>query len=256
MIEKLSKIPENLLTIKEPPKEIFYEGNLSLLEKKLVAIIGSRRASNYAKTYTKIIASAISKAGAAVVSGGAYGIDENAHEAAGENTIAILAGSIDRDKRKLIDKIKENALVLSEYERDIEPKNWSFVHRNRLITGIADIVCVTEAELNSGSHASINRALDQKKDIYVIPHRLGESEATNKLLRENKAKIIWDENTLLKALNLELKANEKDEILIYAKTRPIYDDAIEKFGAKIYEYELEGKIVVTNGRIEVGDFSN
>ncbi|MDR2638433.1 MAG: DNA-protecting protein DprA [Helicobacteraceae bacterium] len=253
MAERLAQIPAALSAIYNPPAALYYEGDPSLLKRPLVAIVGSRIASNYAKTWTKKIASALSKAGAIVVSGGASGIDGAAHEAAFPNTIAILASSIDMDDRKHIAQIKQNALVLSEYDQGVTPRNWSFVHRNRLITGIAAAVCVMQAEPKSGSEASCNIALKQSKRLFALPHRLGESEATNRLLASAKASAIWSEETLLNALGLRAAPALSDPLLRFAADRPSYDDALERFGALIYEYELAGKIVVKDGRIELAD---
>ncbi|MDR1452095.1 MAG: DNA-protecting protein DprA [Helicobacteraceae bacterium] len=250
---RLIEIPAPLLAIDNPPKALYYKGDPSLLERPLAAIVGSRIASNYAKAQTKKIASALAKAGAVVVSGGASGVDNAAHEAAFPNTIAILAGSIDTDKRKHIESIGKNALILSEYEKETTPRNWSFVHRNRLITGLAAAVLVTQAEAKSGSDASCRLALKQSKRLYVLPHRLGESEATNELLASGKAKAIWSEETLLNDLGLRAAPKENDPLLLFAADRPPLEAAMEKFGALVYEYELGGKIVVKDGRIELAD---
>ena len=110
---RLTDIPAALQAIDNTPKALYYEGDISLLSRPLVAIVGARIASNYAKTWTKRIAAALKEAGAVVVSGGANGVDSAAHEAAFPNTIAILAGSIDNDRRRHIAPVKQNALVLS-----------------------------------------------------------------------------------------------------------------------------------------------
>jgi DNA processing protein len=253
MAKRLIQIPAALSVIDKAPEALYYEGDLALLNRPLVAIVGARIASNYAKTWTKKIASALAKAGAVVVSGGAGGIDSVAHEAAFPNTIAILASSIDMDERRHITQFKQNALVLSEYERGVTPRNWSFVHRNRLITGVAAAVCVMQAELQSGSSASCDLALKQSKPLFALPHRLGESEATNRALKSAKASAIWSEEALLKALGLRVAPKEDDPLLLFAAERPLYDTALERFGALIYEYELGGKIVVKDGRIELAN---
>jgi DNA processing protein len=251
---RLETLPIALQKIANPPKAIYYEGDLSLLDRPLVAIVGSRRPSAYTKTWTKRVASALRDCGAIVVSGGANGVDTAAHEAAFPNTIAILAGSIDEDKRDHIERIKQNALVLSEFEKETTPRSWSFVYRNRLVTGLSCAVCVMEANLQSGSSSSCNFALTQNKPLFVIPHRLGESGATNELLSQGKARTIWSEETLLSELKLSApQKKSSDPVLLFAADRPPYEAALEKFGATLYEYELGGKIVVKDGRIELAD---
>lgn len=254
MIRRLTEIPTKLQTIKSPPKELFYEGNLDLIDKKIVAIVGTRRASSYTRSLVKEMAHKISKAGAVVVSGGAMGVDIVAHEAALPNTIAILAGSIDvgfvRSNKKVIDLIRSDGLILSEYEANTEPKPWSFVHRNRLITALADAVIVAEADEKSGSMTSANFALEQGKKLFVLPHRLYESSGTQRLLMEGKATPILSVENLLKELDLIEYEQNEDEFMVYANTRPTLEEATVKFGAMVFEYEILGKIAVVDGRIE------
>jgi DNA processing protein len=252
----LPLIPERLTKIASAPKALYYEGDTTLLDRPLVAIVGTRRPSNYTKTWTQRVAKAVSEAGGVVVSGGAMGVDAIAHEAAFPNTIAILAGSIERGyirlNKNLIDRLRQNALVLSEYESEMEPKGWMFVHRNRLVTGISQAVCVMEADPHSGSMTSANLAIKQGRKLFVLPHELGSSDGTNKLCEERLADMIWSEETLLKELGLNGAAAESDELLDFCSNRPTYDEFFERFGAKAYEYELSGRIVVKGGFVERG----
>ena len=182
------------------------------------------------------------------------GVDGIAHEAAFPNTIAVLAGSIEcgfvHINKHLIERCKENALVISEYEKNIEPRAWNFVHRNRLVTGLANAVCVMEADMRSGSITSANYAIEQGKPLFVLPHELDKSGGTNMLLSQRKAEAIWSEEFLLNKIGLNAQQKTDDKLLIYCSNRPSFEEALERFGAQIYEYELAGKIAVKEGRVE------
>lgn len=254
MIRLLESIPAALTRIDQPPRTLYFDGNPALLDAPLVAVVGTRRPSAYTKTWVQKIASALSQSGAVVVSGGALGVDAIAHEAAFPNTVAVLAGSIEtgfvRSNQNLIQRMRNEGLVLSEYESGVEPKPWSFVHRNRLVTGLAQAVIVAEADENSGSMTSARFAIKQQKPLYALPHRLGESAGTQNLLSAKQAQAVWSVEALITGLGL--KAVKKgDDLMDYFQSRPLYEEAIGRFGAAVYEYELSGRITVRDGRVEV-----
>ncbi|MGE4295074.1 MAG: DNA-processing protein DprA [Campylobacterales bacterium] len=254
MIRRLETVPAALARIDQAPKSLFFDGNLELLKRPCVAVVGTRRPCGYTKGWVQRISAALAGAGATVVSGGAIGVDALAHEAAGSATVAVLAGSIDvgfvQTNKRLIAHIRQNGLVLSEYESATPPKPWGFVHRNRLVTGLAQAVIVAEADEKSGSMTSAQFALKQKRPLYVLPHRLGESGGTQSLLQRGLAKPLWSVETLLADLGLATPVQE-DDFMRYCQNRPTYEEALERFGAAVYEHELSGRILVRDGRIEV-----
>jgi DNA processing protein len=88
------------------------------------------------------------------------------------------------------------------------------------------------------------------KKIYVLPHRIGESEGTNKLIEDGLAQPIYNIDNFLDTLGIkQSNTNYKDEILNFCQNNSSYDDAVVKYGSKIFEYELLGKIKVENGQI-------
>jgi DNA processing protein len=252
-IQKLSDIPKSLLEIKKPPKELYYVGDLSLLNKRLVTIVGTRRPSNYTKTYTAKLAKELSKVGVCIVSGGAMGVDAIAHQNAFPNTIAILANSLDyfypAINQKLLSNIYKNALALSEYEKEFRARPYSFVHRNRLVVGLGECLIITEADEDSGSLRSAEFALEQGKKIYVLPHRLDESKGTQSLVKQGLAEPIYDIFTFISQFGNIIKNN--DELIEYCSNIPSLDDALKRFGNKLYEYELEGRITIKNLKVYV-----
>ena len=127
---------------------------------------------------------------------------------------------------------------------------WSFVVRNELVVALGDILIVAEAELGSGSMRSIEYALKMGKEIFVFPQRLGESGATNKLLKEGKAKAIYDIDEFCSGFgNIESEDIIEDNFTLFCKKNPTYDEALEKFPDKVFEAELSGEIKIENGLV-------
>jgi len=252
-IKKLDFVPKSLQNIDKPPKNLYYVGNKSLLNNKMISIVGTRRPSNYTKEFTMRLAKALSNLGIFIVSGGAMGVDAIAHKAAFPNTISVLANSLDffypAINQKLLSDIYKNSLALSEYEKDFKARPYTFVHRNRIVVGLGECLIITEADENSGSLQSAKFAIEQGKKIYVLPHRLGESIGTQKLLEENLAEPIYDISTFISQFGTII--DKDDELLNFCSTTPSLDKALEAFGSKIYEYELEGKIYIKNLKVYV-----
>jgi len=245
-------IPE-LDTMKKYPPQLFYEGNLSLLKRPKVSIVGTRRPSNYTRQFTYVLSKALAKRGVCVVSGAAMGVDTIAHEGAGsENTIAVVANGLDIRypviNQSLIESIEQQGLMLSQFNDGFRATGWSFVVRNELVVALGDILIVTEADLNSGSMRSVEYALKMGKEIWVLPHRLDESLGTNKLLLEGKAQIIKDVENFASRFGQAVQSDMlKDDFFYFCQTSPTFDETVKKFGDRVYEAELEGSITIHNG---------
>lgn len=246
---------ENILALdamKSYPKELNYSGNLELLKAKKLSIIGSRKPTKYSREMTQKLSSSLLKAGVCVVSGGAMGIDAIAHKGASSyNTIAVLPCGIDVRypvvNKSLLDDIQKNGLLLSQFKDIDKARPWTFVVRNELVVALGDVLVVGEAELDSGSMRSIEFALKMKKDIYVFPQRIGESGATNELLKKGQAKVIYDIDEFVESFSGVVKTELKgDEFLEYCKTNPTYEEALKKYPSRVFEAELNGEITVSN----------
>ncbi|MEO1958680.1 MAG: DNA-processing protein DprA [Nautiliaceae bacterium] len=221
--------------------KLFYKGNLTLLKKPKVAIIGSRKATKYSKDTTYLLAKKLSKK-FVIISGGALGIDTQAHKGAFPNTIFISPSSLDiiypKSNENLIKSIYKEGLALSEYEKNFKPYKWTFLQRNRIIVKLADFVIIPEAELKSGSMRSFEWAKKYNKKVYVIPHRLNESSGTQYLAKTNQAEVIWDIDEFVNNFGI---SNDAKIILL--------SEALKIYGDKIYEMELEGKVEIKNGKV-------
>ena len=269
---RLDSLPKSLLVLKNPPKNLFYKGDLSLLDSFKVAIVGTRAPNPYTKALTAELAHAISKY-AVVVSGGALGVDIIAHTHALPRTIMIAPSSLEiiypRENAQIIQQIAHTALILSEYEKGYMPHKYSFLERNRLVVGLSDIVILPQGDLKSGTSSSAKFATALKKPIFTLPHRYNESTLTNALLASGKAKAIYNIDDFVEkyiAPNASLqnsrhcearevqrsnpkKPTQPDEILTFCAKRPSFEDAFAKFGNKILEYEFSGLLVRENNTI-------
>lgn len=246
---------EELNSMKKYPSEISYDGNLELLKKKKVSIVGSRKPSKYSREMTHKLSSTLAKAGVCVVSGGAMGIDAVAHLGAGpSNTIAVLPCGIDIkypsvNKNLLLD-IQEKGLLLSQFKDSEKARAWSFVVRNELVVALGDVLIVAEAELDSGSLRSIEFALKMNKKIFVFPHRLGESVATNELLKEGKAEAIYDIDAFVSRFGtVDVSSTQTDPFIEFCKTAPSYDELLVKYPTRVIEAELNAEIEIKNAKV-------
>ncbi|MEO1923069.1 MAG: DNA-processing protein DprA [Nautiliaceae bacterium] len=220
---------------------LYYKGKKELLQKPKIAIIGSRKASKYSKEITYLLAKRLSKK-FIIISGGALGIDTEAHKGSFPNTILVSPSSLDRiypkSNETLIKSIYKEALAISEYENNFSPKKYTFIQRNRIIIYLSDMVIIPEAEIKSGSMRSFEWAEKFGKKVYVIPQRLGESGGTRYLAKTNKAQVIWDMEEFLNSLEI----NEEIQHLSL-------NEALKKYGNILYEMELEGKVEIKNGKV-------
>jgi len=245
-------------SMKKYPSELFFRGDLSLLERPMVSIVGTRTPSLYTQQITEQIAKALAYRGICIVSGAAMGVDACAHRAAGEeNTVAVLGCGLDirypAINRVLIEGIEQKGLLLSPFNDGFRATKWSFVVRNELVVALGDVLIVTEADLGSGSLRSVAFAKEMGKRIYVIPHRLGESEGTNRLVQEGEAEVIYDVEAFASQFGEAVMQSsiEKDDFFYFCQSYPTLDEAIARFGDRVYEAELEGIVTIHNGIVRL-----
>ncbi|PHS34402.1 MAG: DNA processing protein DprA [Sulfurovum sp.] len=257
MSKRLSKHINALNAMKKYPVELFYKGNLALLDRPKVSIVGTRRPSTYTRQFTYMLARSLAKRGVCIVSGAAMGVDTIAHTGAGEeNTIAVMATGLDIRypvlNRQMIETIEQKGLILSQFNDGFRATGWSFVVRNELVVALGDILIVTEADLNSGSMRSVEYALKMGKDIFVLSQRIDESLGTNMLLNEGKATVISDvENFVSRFGEVGSEEMVKDDFFYFCQASPTFDATVSKYGDRIYEAELEGLVTIHNGIVRL-----
>ena len=257
----MKKIEEHIVeleSMKKYPKDLYSIGDLELLKRPKVSIVGTRRPTGYTKNFTLNLAKALSSRGVCVVSGVAMGVDALAHTGAGyANTIAVVANGLDirypAINRLLIEGIENEGLMISQFEPTFKATPWSFVVRNELVVALGDVLIVTQADLQSGSMRSVEFALKMGKEIYVLPHRLDESRGTNELLEKGLAKPIYSIDEFANSYGVIPKDNEmkKDEFFYFCQTSPTLDEVVAKFNSRVYEAELLGEIRIENGTIHL-----
>jgi DNA processing protein len=259
MIKTLNFKLEELHSMQTYPDDIFYLGDTNLLLKRKISIVGSRKPNQYAIQKTHEIASKLSNNNICIVSGGAMGIDTVAHKAAKpHNTIMVAGTGLDirypAINKQMIKDIETQGLVLSQFDKETPSFPRNFAIRNELIVALSDILIVAYADLKSGTMRSVEYAQKMGKEIYVLPHRMDESKGTNKLLEENLATPIYDIDSFIEKFSFtNIKNNNEalDDVLEFCKNNPTYDEAYNKFGTTIFEYELTGKIIINNGIISL-----
>jgi DNA processing protein len=254
MISKIDFKIDELSSMKKYPDELFYIGNLELLKRKKISIIGTRRPNSYTKEFTYKLSSKFSDANICIVSGAAMGVDSIAHQGAkSNNTIAVVANGLDirypSVNRNLIIDIEKNGLIISAYKEKEKARNYTFVLRNEIVVALSDFLIVTEADLNSGSLTSVNYALKMGKKVYTLPHRINESLGTQELIKKGLVEVIYNIDEFIYNFSGLKNVDVEDEVLIFCKKNPSYESAIAKYPNKIFEYELEGKIRIVNGKV-------
>ncbi len=248
---------EALNAMRKYPKPLYGKGDLSLLCRPKVSIVGSRRPSAYTKTMTYNLSKALASRGVCVVSGAAMGVDAIAHQGAGaKNTIAILPTSLDiyypKVNQILIKDIEKNGLTISQFEPSFKATAWSFVLRNEVVVALGEFLIVTQADENSGSMRSVEYALAMGKKIFVLPHHIGESQGTNELLQKGLATPIYDIETFASQFGQAVNNNiPKDDFFYFCQQEPTLDSVVTKFGDRVYEAELEGIIIIDNGLVRL-----
>jgi DNA processing protein len=201
-----SKYLKVLTSIAQPPKRLHYIGSLPAERILSVAIVGTRRPSAYGKEVTHRLAGDLAKRGVVIVSGLALGVDAIAHAAAleaGGTTLAVLGNGLPKiqptTNRSLADSIvRSGGAILSEYDRDDDARPHYFLQRNRLVAGLADAIIITEATTRSGTLNTAAHALDQGKEIFVVPGNITSplSAGCNALLKQG-ARLVTDYQDVL-----------------------------------------------------------
>ncbi len=241
--------------MKKVPKRVHAAGDLKLLERPKVSIVGTRKPCQYTQQMTANLAHKLASVGVVVVSGAAMGVDGQAHFGAGyANTIAVLPCGVDVRypalHREMLERIETEGLLLSQFDDGALATNWNFVIRNELVVALGDVLVVTEALRDSGSMRSVAFAKKMGKKIYVLPHRLDESEGTMDLVKEGSAELIYDLDDFVSQFG-KRTAIESDPFLKYCEEHPDYEQVLREYGEKLSLYELEGKVLVQNGKVVV-----
>jgi len=281
--KKLTKneFPEKLLEIPQPPKQLYIRGEMpDWKNSKFIAVVGSRKYTNYGKEACEKIISELRGHNIVIVSGLAIGIDSIAHKTALKNnikTIAVPGSGIDpsviypsMNKNLAEEIVSADGCLLSEFEPDFKAQTWSFPQRNRIMAGLADIVLVVEASEKSGTLITARMGLEYNKEVCTIPASIFShgAKGSNNLLHQGATPITCgqdildllgiskESSTQQKKLEFENCSNEEKQILELLN-EPLSRDEIArqldlsmtKINPLISLMEIKGLVKETGGKI-------
>ena len=232
---KSAEYPEKLNNYPKMPEILFVKGRLPDRKKPSIAIVGARACSTYGRIQAFRYAKVLSSAGVQIISGMAYGIDAEAHKGAlegGTATYAVLAGGVDicypAGNKALYERIlREGGGIISEQPPGMRARNYFFPARNRIISGLADMVLIVEAREKSGSLITAQWALDQGKTVYAIPRPVNEelSIGCHKLIYDG-AGIAYSPEILLRELGMnyenKVKSDSKNDLGLASDLKLVY----------------------------------
>ena len=276
--------PKRLLNCYDSPVLLFYKGRANLNAQKIVAIVGTRKNTDYGKQVTETIVHELASQNVLVISGLAFGIDAIAHRAALENklsTIGVLAHGLDQlypgeHAHLARDMTKTDGGLLTEFRSNTKPDRHNFPGRNRIVAGMSDAILVIETAIKGGSMITAELANGYNKDVFAVPGRLTDrkSAGANWLIKNNKAMIFTSVNELVQAMGWDMTASSTRKILqrkmfielssdeqrviqvLQEKDKTAIDELNQKSGlstsavaASILNLELQGLILSLPGKI-------
>jgi len=236
--------PQRLKQLSRPPNRLYYRGVWQeTLFSKTLAIVGSRRATNYSERVLDLLLPSLIAEGVTIISGFMYGVDTLAHQKCLENggrTIAVLGGGLNvlypPENEKLYQEIIQNGLIISEYPPDQQPQLWTFIQRNRLVAALSTLgVLVVEAGEKSGSLVTAKLARELGKPVLAIPGPITSSvsQGTNELIRRGWAKPVLEASDILPLSSVSLSSEKSSnphspegQILTWLAAEPLTLDEL------------------------------
>jgi DNA processing protein len=277
--------PKRLLNCYDSPTLLYYKGDADLNTSKIVAIVGTRTHTDYAKQVTDKLVKELAEHKIAVVSGMAFGVDAIAHKSAVKNetpTIGVLAHGLDQvypaEHTGLAkDMIKYGGGLLTEYRSKTKPDKHNFPSRNRIVAGMSDATIVIETGIKGGSMITAELANSYNKDVFAIPGKLNDAKSAgcNFLIKSNKATLLTDAEQFLQAMGwaknekerktkkgqreifIELTDNEKIIVNLLKEKETVHIDEINlqsgisssAVAAAILNLELQNVVVSLPGKL-------
>lgn len=197
--------PDRLRDIVDPPSQLYVKGSLPDSGQPTVGIVGARLCSDYGRYTARRFGAALAQAGIQIISGMALGIDGISHKAAldaGGRTFAVLGCGVDicypEENRDIYDRLCGASGILSEYPPGTAPHAGLFPQRNRIISGLSDLLLVVEARKKSGTLITVDQALEQGKEVYAVPGRVTDalSCGCNHLIRQGAGVAVSSEDLI------------------------------------------------------------
>jgi DNA processing protein len=215
-----ARFPDRLQQIYDPPAYLWMRGTLTEADARCLAIVGTRRCSDYGRAQAHHFAQALVQQGFTIVSGLAYGIDAAAHNGAldaGGRTLAVLGSGVGRiypqKHTRLAADIAARGAVLSEYGLDAAPDAANFPERNRIVSGLTLGTLVVESHAEGGALITARMAVEQNREVFAVPGNAGKrtSRGTNRLIQRGHAKLVLDVDDILEELPVSAAPPDTDE---------------------------------------------
>lgn len=212
--------PSLLRQIYDPPLMLWIKGDRNVLSTDSIAVVGTRKAANYAIKMAKKFAKDLVEQNLTIVSGLAFGVDGAAHQAtveAGGKTVAVLGSGIDwiypSDHKDLAARIVETGgAVISEFPLGTAPEMGNFPVRNRIVSGLSLGTLVVASGIEGGSMITAKSALDQNREVFVIPHPVGHPNAIgcNSLIKRGMGKLVQNVEDILAEIEVHIQPKQKN----------------------------------------------
>lgn len=210
--------PSRLKYCSDGPVLLYYKGNTDLNAERIVAVVGTRKPSEYGREMTRQLIEGLSHSGALIISGLAYGVDVLAHKTALDNdleTVGVIGHGLDRIYPQTHDKIAKRMIrqggLLTDFMSGTNPDAVNFPKRNRIVAGLCDALVVIESKRTGGSLITATIANSYNKDVFAIPGKAGDAlaEGSNGLIKRNRAALIENAEDLLYAMQWQEKEKAK-----------------------------------------------
>lgn len=273
--------PYRLLNCEDGPLLLYYKGNANLNADRVVAMVGTRRATNYGRSICEEMVENLADKGVIIISGLAYGIDSCAHRKSvdlGIDTIGVLGHGLDRlypaQNRKLAEKMLEQGGLLSEFMSGTKPDRENFPKRNRIVAGMSDAIVVVESDRRGGALITAELGNSYNRDVFAVPGRVGDDSAKgcNFFIKTNRAALAesgddiayimgWDvlekPKKTQRQLFLDLSENEKKLLELINESGEIGIDQLviksglstSKVAASLLNLEFEGVVKCLPGKL-------
>ncbi len=219
--------PSRLKHCYDSPPLLYYKGTANLNAQKIVAVIGTRKITEYGKALTEKLVSELQPCGTLIISGLAYGVDICAHRAAldsGLDTVGVLAHGLDeiypRVHSTSAKKMLEQGGLLTDFPCKTNPDRENFPQRNRIVAGLADAVVVVESGESGGSMITTEFAMNYNRDVFAFPGRIGDASSAgcHRIIKSNKAGLIESAADVAKCMGWELTHEKPKNIQTEMKT--------------------------------------
>ena len=228
--------PRMLREIEKCPEKLYCIGNLELLNRRSIAVVGSRKTTQYGRNTAREIALKLSSRGITVVSGMAAGIDTCAHEGAVNQrggTVAVLGCGPDVCYPSINARLKEiieaKGLIVSEFPPGTGVEKYHFPMRNRIISGLSEGTVVVQAGASSGAIITAELAVDQQRDVYAVPGNIDSQYnlGSNKLIRDGAIPVLTT-GDLLDQLGVGVIDEEEAALILSDSERQVYKLLMER----------------------------